>query len=163
MNRNAHILARARRECGSVPGLRVLQRRGRLVFNLNDQVLINFKKLSRSYRPSNYPTRQATDYLAQAWPQNMPVQGMLPGMDIVPPVTNLVAGYRFIDPAETLIELVLVCPEGRVNAWMLELTPVLAAMLPLAAPVSRAATPKRKRVVVRPGMEKQREDDTSAG
>ena len=59
--RNCHIVARARRACADHPEMVAILRRGRVLFTINDQVRVSFKKLDGKLRPHALPLRHHTD------------------------------------------------------------------------------------------------------
>ncbi|MGI8913008.1 MAG: hypothetical protein ACR2JY_04315 [Chloroflexota bacterium] len=120
--RSAHIQGEAKRDFIEQDDIRLIQRRGRLIFRIADCVDISFKKLNLkpngTLRPTYSPTQQALNFLTQRPLEQPP---LLP--DGMPsPVTNVVAGYVFTDPAATEYEVHIICPAGPDNQWELNLS-----------------------------------------
>jgi len=62
---NDHIVDFANRNLARFPGVKHLSMFGRKLFQVDDQLLLHFKKLDRRRLPSNYPTLFALDFIKQ--------------------------------------------------------------------------------------------------
>lgn len=114
--RNCHIVARARLASAESPDMAVSCRRGRVLFTIADLVRVSFKKLNGRLRPRNIPTRQNRAFLGQ----RLDPQPPLTGLEDVPFMTNVVAGY-VQDPADMRLHVHVICPLDESNYWDLEL------------------------------------------
>lgn len=178
--RSGHIISEARRLIASDMSLGIVERtiNDRILFVVNSQAYVSFKRLDQRLRGRNYQTRQARNYNRQLWPrspgdadsvegdmsadaQGGPLlrpslwkPGALPGM------INIWAGYQ-PDATETQFALYLVCPDGDENAWEWPLLDNDVAELVVASRPSEtdAAKKIRRRVTLRPGAEKKQATD----
>lgn len=112
---NDFMVSNARKEFPEGSDVRWYDRRGQFLLCIKGKYRIKFKKLDRGLRPSNIPTMQALEFLHQGMlPSRGHIQLLLPGMP--PPMTNLVAGYRWSAVGEKP-DIFMVCPNGSDNAW----------------------------------------------
>jgi hypothetical protein len=138
---NAHVVHLAEDRLRDILGTRLMVARpwGRVLFTVDGEASISFKKLGQTVRPSNYPTRHALRFLRQ-----------LSLFQALPTLANLVVGYKFVDPAETLYEIWAVCPGVEHNHWAVLLKPAKTGQLPLPfAPVPVAPPSPKRRVFPR--------------
>ncbi len=140
-----------------MPDVQVTTKGNRVLFVIADRVRISFKKLDRRLRPRNYPTQLALDFLHQQ------LDPPLPGLATVSSLTNIVAGYT-ANADETDFEVHITCPRGDRNEWELKLSgqemPELFSIEPTAATDEQ---PLRRRVRIRPGIERARDANGSGG
>lgn len=115
--RNCHIVARARRASVDFPDVKITEKRGRVLFTIADTVRVAFKKLDGRHRPSNIPTGQTLAFLGQ----RLSPQDSLPGLEAVPQLTNVVAGYAQ-DPADMSFQVHVTCPIDGANYWEMNMS-----------------------------------------
>jgi hypothetical protein len=146
--RNAHIVDRATRWIAEQPdlNLKIKKLKGRYFFVIGDRLWLSFKKLDEKRRVRGIPTRQAQNFMQQRLQQNLwPAEDM-------PAATNVFAGYIPFD-AETRFEVWLACPDGKVNAWELQLSGAeIVDLFPAKTPeatTEQVDEPTRRRVRIR--------------
>jgi hypothetical protein len=100
----------ARRTLKDVPGLTLTESRGFVLVNIEDKLILRYKKFRNNLRTSGIPTQQALDFAHQ--------QLSIPGM---PPVTHLVAGYLLDDFAQEISRVAITCSIGSRIVWVLDL------------------------------------------
>jgi hypothetical protein len=155
MIRNCHIVHRANMADLEELQVKVLIRRGRVLFRIADQVDVWFKKLDRNLRPRFVPTEQARAFVEQRMP-------MWPEEELPPVITNTVAGY-LPDAAEQEVRAYITAPFGNGNAWVIRLPgAVVIDMFATETQLSMEDMPARqpvdnnpKRIQIRPGVLKK--------
>lgn len=131
---NDHMTQRAVRALSGVPGLQLKFQRGQLQITVKDKLRIVLKKLDHRLRPTSIPTQQAMNFVNQ-------MQSAMPGMPDA--VTNVVVGYQWNVLQTGLNGVYIVCPHGRQNDWVLEITQP-GGVVPLAvAPIPASPLPPR--------------------
>lgn len=105
--RNCHIVARAC--CALIDRLdiRVMNKRGRILFLFNDKYLVSMKKFDGRLRTANVPTQQALNFQGQ---QQL-------DLEMPPQVLHIFAGYKY-DLAEAHYEVYITCPNDQLNHWV---------------------------------------------
>ena len=107
------IVRYAREVFEGVPGVVFRTIRGLFIVEIAGRLFVRFKKLDKRLMPSSIPTNQANMFYDQQMEQLH--------LDGIPPVTGLVAGYRF-DMFEQDIEACIVtCPIGKNIHWSIDI------------------------------------------
>lgn len=126
-----HIRDAAKAAFADVEGVRLTESRGFLTLTIAEQLLVRFKKMSRSLKTSSVPTNQQLRFSYQ-----LPLEGF-------PQLTNATAGY-VLDPLATSIEqMVVTCTIGKHREWVLAVPmPAKAEVVAFPAPTEVPAGPK---------------------
>jgi hypothetical protein len=82
---------------------------GQILFGINGEILIRFKKLKRNRRPSNYPTRHAIDFAAQL---------NLPGIE---PAARVTVGYVLNRTQTEIMEVLVTYSVADKIIWSLQI------------------------------------------
>ncbi len=116
--RNCHIVGRARRALTGRTDMRVINKRGRVLFIIADTCQVSFKKLDARLHSSNVPTQQSLAFNGQTF--DTPP---LFGHDMPLALTNLIAGYRYLNrDSESDYEIYITCPCDQDNYWVWKLS-----------------------------------------
>ena len=105
-NVHRHVLAEVTMACESEAGLTMLNARGLNVLNIQDRVVLRFKKMDASGRSVSYPTKQARDFDQQI---------QLP--DLPPAATRLTFGYEPDLAFSMIVRILVACPYGGGTLW----------------------------------------------
>jgi hypothetical protein len=105
--RNCHIVAHAFRALIDRPDIRVINKRGRILFIFSDKSLVSIKKFDARLRTANAPTQQALAFKGQ-----QPLD-----LDMPTPLINIFTGYTY-DAVETNYEVYITCPDDEKNHWV---------------------------------------------
>jgi hypothetical protein len=117
------------------PGIRIFTKRGLSLINIDDSLLLRFKKLDAEKRSRNIPTQQT--YLFRA-------QLELPG--IPAELTHIEAGYVLNELQTMLDGIYITCPNGKRLEWFIDLTSLLGAnVVPLSPPSALPKAPAAAR------------------
>jgi hypothetical protein len=82
---------------------------GQILFGINGQVLIRFKKLKKNRMPSNYPTTHAVDFAAQL---------NLPGIE---PAARVTVGYILNKNQTEIIAILVTYIVGKTIVWTIDI------------------------------------------
>lgn len=141
------MVSHARNKLAGIKGVRLLDVGGLFLVEINEKILIRFKKLNDDKMPNNIPTQQALDFMEQL---------ELPGM---PHIIRLVVGYE-LNKLQTGIQAISVtCPRGTKKEWHFELEGVVtevADIVELPTP-GRPVDPVRLRAEETIKIKKQNE------
>lgn len=101
-----HMIANVRKKFDDLPNVRIRDKGGVTILDIEGKVCIRFKKLDKNRKSRNYPTQQHLMFAMQM---------ELPG--IPAKQTTLITGYR-LDLFETTIdEICVTCPVGKKLRW----------------------------------------------
>lgn len=144
-----HIVARAQRAFQLQRDVRVMEKGGLLLVVVGSEFRMRFKKFTKRFRSNNVQTQQALNFANQ----NLPLAEW--GEDL----TNVEAGYVF-DPIRMEAERVAIrCPNGRGNAWVMELSPPKAEPIPLPVQPVNPSSPLKVKEFAR----KRRKNEEGGG
>jgi hypothetical protein len=131
------------------PGIRIFARRGLSLMNIDDSLLLRFKKLDAEKRSRNIPTQQTHLFRAQLELPGIPAE-----------LTHLEAGYVLNELQTALDGVYITCPNGNRLEWFMDLTSLPGAnVVPLpssALPEAPAAARKKR---IRPKTERKDKKD----
>jgi len=102
----AHIATEVTATFEEVPQATMLDVRGLRVLNINDQVVIRFKKVDETGRSVSYPTMQARSFDRQLPLPNVPVAAV-----------RLTVGYEPDLAFSEIVRVVVACPLGKGIYW----------------------------------------------
>jgi hypothetical protein len=115
-----YIADEARRTLGNVEGLTVTEDRGFVLVNVEDRLLVRFKKFDQRLRTSGIHTQQQ---LAFSY-QQLSIDGL-------GPLPQLVAGYLLDDFELEISRVAITCSFGSRIMWVIEIPPEAGTVVPL--------------------------------
>jgi len=134
-----HIVFRARAHFDGKKGVKIHEKHGFLILNIDDKLTIRFKKLDDKRRTSNIPTRQQVLFSMQL---------EMPGM---PSASRLVAGYQLDQLQLSIKEIAITCPVGRKVEWFISIsesapnvTPIETTAVDLQPAILKSTKPATK-------------------
>ncbi|HVB72382.1 MAG TPA: hypothetical protein VNE38_02400 [Ktedonobacteraceae bacterium] len=149
--RHCHIVARMNRTLMERHDIRVLNRRGRILFIFNDKLQCSIKKFDSRLRTSSNPTKQADDFKAQ-----LPLD-----LDEPAELANFFTGYKY-DRAEAYYDVYITYPHDEQNYWEWKISgaEIKEFMLNPSANIDDIGTVsmKKRRVHIRQDAQKEAKD-----
>lgn len=103
------MVANARSMFDGIEGICFLEFGGIFLIEIDNKIVLRFKKLNEDKRSSNIPTLQAVNFLEQL---------DLPG---IPSHTRLIVGYELNNLHTEIATVTITCPNGEKNEWYFEI------------------------------------------
>ncbi len=131
-----HMVDNARQRFENRPNTRTYEIGGVFFVEIEEKVLIRFKKLDEDKLSCNIPTQQSLEFLGQMELPHMP-----------PKVTRLIAGYE-LNGLQTAIRAVsITCPNGSHNAWYYDLETEMAEIINM--PTESGIVEEAERILIK--------------
>ena len=120
----------ARRTLVGVDGLTVTEDRGFVLVNVEDRLLVRFKKFDQRLRTSGIPTRQHMQFAYQ----QLTIDGL-------GPMTQLVVGYLLDEFELDISRVAVTCSLGSRIMWVIEIPPDVGTVAPLPPTTTQPVDP----------------------
>jgi len=131
-----HMVDNARSRFENRDGIRTYEIGGLFIVEIEEKILIRFKKLDEDKLSCNIPTQQALEFLGQMELPYMP-----------PKATRLIAGYE-LNSLQTAINAVsITCPNGSRNEWYYDLETEMAEIVNL--PTQSEIVEEAERIIIK--------------
>lgn len=119
-----YAAAEAERMLSGQEGLKLTDERGFLAVNIDEKLLLRFKKFRNGLTTSGIPTRQRALFEYQ----QLSISGL--------PITAIVAGYELDDFQREIKRVAITCRVGNRLVWTIPVArPTNAAIVPIETPV----------------------------
>jgi hypothetical protein len=115
-----YVADEARRTLSNVEGLTLTEERGFVLVNVENRLLVRFKKFNRRMGTSGIPTRQQLQFAHQQL-----------ALDGLGPMTQLVVGYLLDDFELDISRVAVTCSVGSRIMWMIEIPPHVGTLADL--------------------------------